>query len=427
MSLITIEDETIECKFAIPGLAFEANVHFPARSPLEMSKLASSPGPLISDYVTHERGFAYGTYGIHVGQEDRLTFFGDVEGKITGYFVDCRADSPARRTKVLIEFSPSLARRLIVPQGVAHTFDGLEFVVTRDEPIWYMDEGNPDYNIDNDLVSVPREAPLEDFPLVRVNQRRLSDEGHRLFSRFQQRVLNSPVGYSQREKVTVAGESRYILLSHKTWTDRFEAEFADLLADSSPIQGVEVRKNAFALTGPNSYTVVPSYSHCISDVLSFVPNLHFRGQFKVHSRGEVSLCALNPVHEDVVFDLLDLREASPTRGARHRLSLRLDPRHSIRIPAGVAHCMDGRERLFVRCEQRFFVGDHEPRLDLPKIGSDVRWLSAPNLDCASEAIDVPELELPDSAMALLARLEIENFSKTQNQPGGGNPAQWRSL
>ena len=37
-------------------------------------KLSSSEGPQISDFVTHERGFEYSTAGIHIGQDDRLTF-----------------------------------------------------------------------------------------------------------------------------------------------------------------------------------------------------------------------------------------------------------------------------------------------------------------------------------------------------------------
>ncbi|GAA4660854.1 dTDP-4-dehydrorhamnose 3,5-epimerase family protein [Bartonella pachyuromydis] len=95
----------------------------------------SSEGPLISDFVTHESSFNYSTYGIHIGQDDRLTFMGDNGKYIHGHFVDCREGSPTLHHHVAIAFAPSVYRRLIVPRGVAHTFDNIERIVTRDEPI----------------------------------------------------------------------------------------------------------------------------------------------------------------------------------------------------------------------------------------------------------------------------------------------------
>src|SRR5438309_623991 len=62
----------------IPGLVFEANTTtvLDRRDGWFSLKLGSSPGPMISDYITHEAGFQCRTYGIHVGQDDRLTFLG---------------------------------------------------------------------------------------------------------------------------------------------------------------------------------------------------------------------------------------------------------------------------------------------------------------------------------------------------------------
>ncbi|GGJ49271.1 dTDP-4-dehydrorhamnose 3,5-epimerase family protein [Pseudomonas avellanae] len=92
----------------------------------------SSPGPLISDFVTHEKDFHYSTYGIHVGQDDRLTFMGDSRTQIDVFFVDCREGSATLHQIVRLRFKPSLERRLVIPRGVAHTFDNLEGIVTRD-------------------------------------------------------------------------------------------------------------------------------------------------------------------------------------------------------------------------------------------------------------------------------------------------------
>lgn len=400
MNTIQIPDETLNYQFAIEGLAFEANTIFNGNA-LELTKLASSPGPLISDYVTHEQDFAYGTYGIHVGQEDRLTFFGDVEDKIVGYFVDCRRGSPTEKMLVVVEYAASIARRLVVPRGVAHTFDNLAAVITRDEPIWYMDENNPDFNIDNDLISVSRSVPPEDFPSVQINSFRLSDDAHVLFSKFQQRVLNSPASYSQRERIKIGNEDRYVLFSPKTWTDQFNLEFAELLAEPFRIPGAGVRKNGFALTGPHSYTVVPSTDHCVSDIWQMQPTAHFAGQFKLHLRSSMRFTILNPLRHPVRLEMKDLREGR-TFEAR---TLTGDPRYSIVIPAGVAYRIESDEIVFLRVEQIPLTDEDESHL--PPLGQDLTWLNEANLN--SHRAVPARLALPAQAHRWLTNLEIENY------------------
>lgn len=91
---------------------------------------------------------------------------------------------------------------------MAHTFDYLEGVVTRDEPIWYVDCDNPAWNIDNDLVSISRDSRLDDFPSVRVNRLRLPDEAHIYLSKLSQSLLESPKSYLARYPVPLPGLKR---------------------------------------------------------------------------------------------------------------------------------------------------------------------------------------------------------------------------
>lgn len=155
MRTIDLAGSQLDVKLPIDGLGFQRNTYIAGKpgDNLCVSKLASSAGPLVSDFVTHQNDFSYDSYGIHIGQDDRLTFLCSNNRKIIGYFIDCRNGSDFYGLKLKISFSASAARRLIIPRGVAHSFDNLASVVTRDEPVWYSDFYNPDWDINNDLIS----------------------------------------------------------------------------------------------------------------------------------------------------------------------------------------------------------------------------------------------------------------------------------
>nr|WP_202481502.1 hypothetical protein [Streptomyces sp. SID5594] len=92
-------------------------------------------GPGVTDYVTHEQECTYSTFGIHVGQGDRLAFFGEGQN-ISVHLSDCRNDVGRPGAEITIGLAVSPYRVLTIPKGVAHTLDGLGGVVTRDEPVW---------------------------------------------------------------------------------------------------------------------------------------------------------------------------------------------------------------------------------------------------------------------------------------------------
>ena len=226
-----IDDQTENLTLSIEGLAFKRNpVRDLRRIPGWFStKLLGSDGPLVSDFVTHEPSFTYSTYGIHVGQDDRLTFMGGNGKRISGKFVDCRRGSPTLHKAVEVSFSPSLHRHLVIPRGVAHTFDNLEYVVTRDEPIWYVSDGNEDWDLDNDLISVRRDQATERFPVVNVNEYLLPDAGHLFQSRLSQSLLDTPKAYLGRYSLIIGGKRQYVRFKFKTWGSAEEKEVGELL------------------------------------------------------------------------------------------------------------------------------------------------------------------------------------------------------
>jgi hypothetical protein len=203
----------------IEGLHFETNLYTTSTDNGIYNVIASS-GPGITDLVTHSPNFYYLHYGIHVGQVDRLTFFGEPNQRITGYFVDCRKDSPTLHKQVVLEFYPDPSKKLYIDRGIAHTFDGLENILTRDEPIWYMSIGNKDYNIANDVINVKRDTPLDRFPVVTTNEFPIPRKAYEFVLELQHLTMIELQHYPNRVPITINGEKRYVNLKPKVQEQR---------------------------------------------------------------------------------------------------------------------------------------------------------------------------------------------------------------
>ena len=401
-----IDDDDCVSFFSIAGLRFEPNNFIPLHpgSGVFAQKLLSSPGPMISDFVTHEKGFNYSTYGIHVGQDDRLTFMGGDGTDIEGFFVDCREGSPTLHQIVRLRFRSALKRRLIIPRGVAHTFDGLDSVVTRDEPIWYADENNPVWNIDNDLISVSRSARLSEFPVVRANEHRLPDEAHVLLSKISQSLLEKPKSYLARFSVKIGGEDTFVKFEPKHWRDD-ENELTSIMAEVK-IFGVIPQKNRYALTGRKSITLVPNTAACVADVVVFEPVLPGQERHFWHARTRKIYTFLDNESAEIELECIDLRASSATFGCRQSIKFTMDPRYSIRIEQGVAYKFSCSQKTLIRCEHEIFADRNEPRMDIPMFGNDLIPYVAggPIL-----SVRPPELRCPDILVYKMAKYEQEQI------------------
>lgn len=365
-------------------------------------KTGSSPGPLVSDFVTHEADFSYSTYGIHVGQDDRLTFFGPEDQLITGYFVDCRIGSRTSGQACQFAFYPSPRRRLVIPRGVAHTFDGLAHILTRDEPVWHSDVGNEAWNIDNDLISVSRDTEFSKFPRVQPNRHRLPDAAHHFMSCLSQELLENPKSYLARYQVNIGGVDQYVMLEPKNWEVN-PVELQSALKIKTP-KGLSLRRARYAATGPKSWTLVPSTASCIADVLSFKGTEgEFAGPLRYHLRTRKFYTFLT---EGAVVEIqsLDLRHA-PQWSDLVTTALITEPRIVLAVEPGVGYRIRASKDIVVRCEHEVFVAADEPREDLPTFGTDLRHLDHGEL---IPAVRVAEIECPPSITRLLARAEQAN-------------------
>lgn len=365
-------------------------------------KVCSSPGPLVSDFVTHGPEFEYSTLGIHVGQDDRLTFFGPSDAMITGHFVDCRAETATPHLAVSYTFNASARRRLVIPRGVAHTFDGLAGIVTRDEPVWYSGEGNPHWNVNNDLISILRTA--SDFPTVPTNEFKLSEELHAYMTRLSQAVLDSPRAYSTRFNLMIGGEEKYVMFQETGWDQ--DGRALQPLIDDAQGPGISARRSKYAITGKASWTLVPNTGSGVADVLLLKARAPLTGssdELLVHRRTRKWYTFLTEEGSEIAIDAIDLRPDSPTFMARWHAVTICDPRVSFVIEPGVAYGFSAGRDLWVRSENEVFVAEDEPRSDLPSFAQDLEVIIPKGITASQPSL--PRLRCPDRVVRQMAHFE----------------------
>jgi dTDP-4-dehydrorhamnose 3,5-epimerase-like enzyme len=365
--MFRIPDEATDVLLPIPGVAFQRNAVAQLSGPPGWftSKLMSSAGPLLSDYVTHGTGFTYDNYGIHVGQDDRLTFLGSEQTRIQGSFIDCRNGSAHARERVDVSFSPSPFRKLVIPRGVAHTFDNLSSVVTRDEPVLYSAWNNPDWNVDNDLIAFPRFQREMQEPLVQTNELPLPSDAHVLISRLSQHALRSPSRYLTRHRLRVAGEDVYVMLDASGW-ERSNNYHAPTV--SAP--GISLVSSKYAQTGEHSWTIVPTTDSCVSDLLFLHPS-DGDAALVAHTRTRMIYTVLSGEGSELLLKFIDLRCGSESYRKTGELRITCDPRFQICIEPGIGYALKCAVSLIVRTEHEVFVSADEPRDDLMPFGNDL--------------------------------------------------------
>ncbi len=136
-------------------------------------------------------------FDLHVGQDDRLTFFGDPQKTIYASFIDCRKESPTLHRRIDISFNPDPTKHLHIERGIAYRTYNKKHVTVRVENLWYISDTNPNYDLSNDNISFRGDDDPKHFPAVEVNT-------HPAPAEVLQFVL------SQQQKALLAGKARPI-------------------------------------------------------------------------------------------------------------------------------------------------------------------------------------------------------------------------
>jgi dTDP-4-dehydrorhamnose 3,5-epimerase-like enzyme len=125
----------------------------------------------IVDHGSNE--YTHDAYGIHLHQQDKLTFLGEKSKNIVLHVVDCRKDSPTLHMRETLEFCPSPLHYLVIPPGVAHSFEGLEDIFTINRPAVYVQDWQS-YDSGNDVIDWP--LTKDYYPVLEVSTKEAPQE-----------------------------------------------------------------------------------------------------------------------------------------------------------------------------------------------------------------------------------------------------------
>ena len=404
---IRVSDDCVSARYAIDGLRFEPNVVLASDdgAGTRQTKVISNTGDIVGHFVTHAEDFRYRDYGIHVGQVDQLTFIASPAKTIKGIFIDCRKQSPTCGLALTLEFSTSSARKLVIPNGVAHTFEDIADVVTRNDMKLFSDPYNPSWSVENDNHTFLLDTPADQIPRLEVNRYPLPFSAAVMFFRMQQEIMRG--GRTVDEKpvqANIGGSLHQLVTSHENPSRPLEMPSSE----GCEIPGFAFAVNSFFASAPNSWCVLPSTPSCVMDMVLYEFQTDRREVHGMHTRHEVLHTFMDRTGDQVFLDLLDLRSDSATFRDTAELTITCDPRFHVRIPAGVAYRYRGYGNFTIRVEYALFMDENEPRRDLPPIGSD--WLTIQGGDLIlRDGVVTPKIPAPPEGLWFLLRKELETL------------------
>ena len=140
--------------------------------------------------VDHGRSiYEHDAFGVHLGQEDNLTFFGPKNSKVKITLKDCRESSVSSQTEETFQFKPEPGMTLTIPQGVAHAFVFEVGIFTINQPKVFLREDGKDYDMSTDVIDIPIDA--KEFPKIRPYSKTTSKKFYEQFAKKQYDFLHS--------------------------------------------------------------------------------------------------------------------------------------------------------------------------------------------------------------------------------------------
>uniref|UniRef100_UPI0003616898 dTDP-4-dehydrorhamnose 3,5-epimerase family protein n=1 Tax=Pseudomonas asplenii TaxID=53407 RepID=UPI0003616898 len=290
--------------------------------------------------------FRYGQYGIHLGQQDVLTFLGDANQIVYARFIDCRKDSPTFRIGVEFCFSPATERTLIIPPGVAHTFQGLENVFTLNAYDLFLPslkalcEKEMSWSPENDIINIPEEVAPQDVPGFLAMTEEASDLVCHRLGELQENNLG---GYEYqhaetRDFIVESGEAVTLRLREKS-------SLKDISAPGlTKIDGVFFRRLPHMVTGDES-GIVPLTRRAPMYLVEHGAKHYDFDSYGLHLGQEDHLVFLGDSSKSITLKLVDMREGSATKFVEDEVLFNPSPWDELVIPCGVAHAFFNMENV----------------------------------------------------------------------------------
>lgn len=291
--------------------------------------------------VSHGQGeFDYGQYGIHLGQEDSLTFLGDPSIVIKAKFIDCRKDSETFRNVFEFSFNPSTDKTLSIPPGVAHTFYNLGKVhVINDYSLFLPDieqliSSSIGWSPENDIINLPEDISIEDINGFTPMKHHASDALYDIISEHQNKVLQD-IKYKHpetREFILDSGEKINVMIKEKIVDDIKD----DIKV--SKIDGVMFNVLPSIKTGETS-EIVPIARNSPFYIVDHGTEHYDFDSYGLHLGQEDRLIFLGNEEIEITLHLIDMRAGSKTLHVKDEIKFSPSSHIELVIPRGVAHAL----------------------------------------------------------------------------------------
>ncbi|NBN74330.1 dTDP-4-dehydrorhamnose 3,5-epimerase family protein [Proteus sp. G2615] len=284
--------------------------------------------------------FKYGQYGIHLGQQDTLTFLGDENRKVLAKFIDCRKYSPTFKSVLSFYITPSSARTLIIPPGVAHTFHHLENIFTLNSYTLFLPTleklfcKDLTWSPNNDVINLPEDINIDDIEGYEPMTEEASDLVYHRIADIQSELLN--------KHEFLHSETRKIRLDNG---DTVNLRFRERIAKNqrmklplSTIMGVAFREMPTMQTGKES-GIVPLTRKSPMYLVDHGPEDYDFDSYGLHLGQEDHLIFLGETSCDITLKLVDMRKNSPTLFYEDEITFNPTLNLELVIPCGVAHAL----------------------------------------------------------------------------------------
>lgn len=310
----------------VKGLSFCRNRLYKDGKSSDDVRIHSNKGNIVNHYVTHHQSFINNRFGAHKCQLDRLTFFSTEQKSVLGRFIDCRINSKTygKFIEISIPCNPDI--QLEIPPGIAHSFDNIHNVVTRNDMTTYV---SPSISA-NDL--------FEDDVFVCSNK----------FNDIKEVLSSLPkINPGTLELPPEASVSFFGMITQNLTESTV----------STGILGSQIRKMNYHNWSEKSYIVLPTQKNCISETLIIYPKnkINF---FNIHTLSDSFFTFLSPEESKIYIELIDLRRYSETYNKKRTIEINVDPSSVLEIPSGVAFKFSHENILICKVEYKNYYSSN---------------------------------------------------------------------
>jgi dTDP-4-dehydrorhamnose 3,5-epimerase-like enzyme len=304
--------------------------------------------------------FNHGHYGLHVGLIDNLTFLGNPRQRAIGRFVDCRVSSPTFGVEFTEKFCPSVGQTLHIPNGVAHSFEGLQDVFTINAyearlppPQLLVTEKNP-WAQGADIVNFPFGTALSELPRITENRHVPSEAFYRALRVYQSETLNSvkhDYPFTQEASLDDGTVAKLML-----WKRIDRSRLPPEVTTIDGIDGLCWRRH-FIIMGDDETGYSALLDPGSINVIDHGEERYSHDAYGIHLMCEDRLTFVGDAAQEVTARFADCRRGSKTFGAELVVKFRPSPIQFLCVPPGVAHAFEGLENVFTINRARKVTGD----------------------------------------------------------------------